>query len=540
MTRASQLLLTFLANAAWQVALIAAVASGCSWLLRSTAARYRHLLWVIALSAAVVLPIATSIDFDQGYAATAEARYESLTVQIPAEQLVSKPAMVSLTNLLHVSVGETVAMMLLGLYLIIVTYRTIKLLMAWRSARRIAHGSSPATLPDEVAGIVDECRRTLGVGRFRIHQSQSVPTPVTVGVFDPIVVLSEESLSNPDSAVLRSAVGHELVHILRRDYLWNLFYEVVSIPLSFHPAMSLMKRSIGRTRELRCDEIVTERLVDAETYARALLRVASASVPASYSTRPLTVGITDADILEERVMKMLNRNRVSPWHAALLIALASLLLAIPCAAAAPMAFRISVGQQHPSSEASSPSLEAQEAQERREQEKREGELKAQRLRVEQLAEQEAKEQEMHARELEAKALKELGLTEQAKAQQERSVQEQERALKLEAEAREKAETEYLFKVAGNVKEIEEHRRLERQARAKHQAELAREAKVSMDQAIQLALNQHAGKVVECMLVKEMNEVMYRLIIVNETDPGTRVYVFLSGMDGRIVKTETER
>ena len=156
-------------------------------------------------------------------------------------------------------------------------------------------------------------------------------------------------------------------------------------------------------------------------------------------------------------------------------------------------------------------------------------------------EQELKEQEGQARELRAKALKEQELSGEAKAQQERSVQEQERALKLEAEAREKAEGElFLFKVAGNSKEIEEHRRLERQARAKHQAELAREAKVSMDQAIQLALNQHGGKVVECMLVKEMNEVMYRLIIVNETDPLTRVYVFLSGMDGRIVKTETEK
>jgi beta-lactamase regulating signal transducer with metallopeptidase domain len=261
MTRASQLLLTFLANAAWQVALIAAVASGCSWLLRSTPARYRHLLWVTALSAAVVLPIATSIDFDQGYGATRQTRDESSVFWVPADQPASKPATVSLANTLHVSVGATVAMVLLGLYLIVVIYRVIRLLMAWRCARRIAHDSSPATLPT-IAGIVDECRRTLGVGRFRIHQSQSVPTPLTVGVFDPIVVLSE-SLSNPDSAVLRSVVGHELVHILRRDYLWNLFYEVVSIPLSFHPAVALIKRCIGATK-LRCDEIVTERLVDAK------------------------------------------------------------------------------------------------------------------------------------------------------------------------------------------------------------------------------------------------------------------------------------
>ena len=126
-------------------------------------------------------------------------------------ELMSKPARVSLTNLLHVSVGETAAMMLLGLYLIVVIYRAVKLLMAWRCARRMVHDSSPATLPAELATIVDECRKTLGVGRFRVHHSQSVSTPLTVGVLDPIIVLSEESLSNPDSAFLRSAVGHELV-----------------------------------------------------------------------------------------------------------------------------------------------------------------------------------------------------------------------------------------------------------------------------------------------------------------------------------------
>ena len=38
----SQLLLNFLLNAAWQIALIAALASFGAWLLRSSAARYRH------------------------------------------------------------------------------------------------------------------------------------------------------------------------------------------------------------------------------------------------------------------------------------------------------------------------------------------------------------------------------------------------------------------------------------------------------------------------------------------------------------------
>src|SRR5688572_2375225 len=57
----SQLLLNFLLNAAWQIALIAALASFGAWLLRSSAARYRHWLWVSALLLAFLVPATTSI-----------------------------------------------------------------------------------------------------------------------------------------------------------------------------------------------------------------------------------------------------------------------------------------------------------------------------------------------------------------------------------------------------------------------------------------------------------------------------------------------
>jgi beta-lactamase regulating signal transducer with metallopeptidase domain/uncharacterized membrane protein YkoI len=612
MTKASQLLLTFLANAAWQVALIYAAARACSWLLRSTSARYRHLLWVVALSAAIILPVVTSLDFERSDYATPQSQYESPPVTMTVDQSVATAGGPLIASPVHLSLGEQAAMILLALYLLIMFYRCIKLLRAWQRARAIARDSSPAELPEGVAAIVDECRGTLGVGAFRIHQSHSIPTPVTVGVFDPIVILPGEALRGADSAMVRSAVGHELVHILRRDYLLNLLYEVASIPLSLHPAAALIRRYIRRTRELRCDEIVTQRLVNAETYARALLQLANAAVPSTDPARSLTVGITDADILEERVMTMLKKNSTSRRRVGMLIVLASVLLAIPCAAAARMAFRISVGRNATGevadgravliastpgkvvrillqvgdgveaqqgvlvveamkmqNEVSSPKAgrvaemrvregqtvnagevlavivpEPQESQQRSEQEKKqEEELKAQERQARELAEQEQKRQERMARELQERQIREQNLNEKARSEQQL---EEERLIKMDAEAREKAEAQekarsetYLFRVEGNKEEMEARRRAELQERARRQSELAKQVKVSMDQAVQLASNQQAGKVVECNLMKEMNEVMYRVVIVNGAEP-ERVYVFLSGMDGRILKIEHEK
>src|ERR1044072_4073445 len=61
LTRFSELLLTFVLNAVWQVALIAALASCGAWLLRHASTRYQHGLWVAALCLSLLVPAATAI-----------------------------------------------------------------------------------------------------------------------------------------------------------------------------------------------------------------------------------------------------------------------------------------------------------------------------------------------------------------------------------------------------------------------------------------------------------------------------------------------
>src|SRR5689334_17536527 len=61
MRTGSQLLLTFLLNAVWQIALIGVLASFGAWLLRRSTARYQHWLWVAALCLSLVVPAVTSL-----------------------------------------------------------------------------------------------------------------------------------------------------------------------------------------------------------------------------------------------------------------------------------------------------------------------------------------------------------------------------------------------------------------------------------------------------------------------------------------------
>ncbi|HEU4932038.1 MAG TPA: hypothetical protein VFT48_08145, partial [Pyrinomonadaceae bacterium] len=60
MLRLSEFILNFVLNSAWQVTAIFVVAAMASWLLRNGPARYRHVLWVIALVACLVVPLLTT------------------------------------------------------------------------------------------------------------------------------------------------------------------------------------------------------------------------------------------------------------------------------------------------------------------------------------------------------------------------------------------------------------------------------------------------------------------------------------------------
>src|SRR5215470_15430823 len=61
----TQVLLTFVLNAVWQVALIALFAFVCARLMRGTTARLQHRIWVTALLVALVVPAWSAMRFKE-------------------------------------------------------------------------------------------------------------------------------------------------------------------------------------------------------------------------------------------------------------------------------------------------------------------------------------------------------------------------------------------------------------------------------------------------------------------------------------------
>src|SRR5262249_49762468 len=151
--------------------------------------------------------------------------------------------------------------------------------------------------------IIIRCQAALGIDVVPILCAPQVTGPLTMGARPAVIVLPERLFNETSPELLASVLGHEMAHIRRRDFLLNLLFELLYWPLAFHPASGLIKRRLQQTRELACDEMATGGLVNAVIYARALVRMAGASL--SGSSPEYTLGVFDADILEERIMKLI-------------------------------------------------------------------------------------------------------------------------------------------------------------------------------------------------------------------------------------------
>jgi hypothetical protein len=127
----------------------------------------------------------------------------------------------------------------------------------------------------------------------------------------------------------------------------NLIYELAALPISFHPAAIFLKRRINETRELACDEIAISRLTRPTEYAQSLVALArKMSAPPAFPRSGYLLGVFDANILEERIMKILDQKRRLNDHLAkAALALSAFLFATSCIFGS--AFSLSVGQEKP-------------------------------------------------------------------------------------------------------------------------------------------------------------------------------------------------
>jgi beta-lactamase regulating signal transducer with metallopeptidase domain len=311
----NEIVVTYVTNALWMTCVIAAVTVFLSRALRRGPSSYRHALWVAALLLAVLLPFASLRGSRNNDKPRPESVAAASTVQ-PAEKGFRGASSWALwRGMRHggrrVQFGPLWVGLVALLYLGFIFYRAVRLYRGWQSLGAMLRKSSEPQIRPAMRTVVEQCHSLLGMKPVPILLSLEGKGPATLGIHNPVLVLPEWFFSQASEDELSSVLGHELAHIRRRDFFLNLVFELLMLPISFHPAAALIKARIDQTRELACDEIATECLSTRTQYARSLLSIAQSMAA---NQRPATVGyalgLFDTNTLEDRVMNVLaNANR---------------------------------------------------------------------------------------------------------------------------------------------------------------------------------------------------------------------------------------
>jgi beta-lactamase regulating signal transducer with metallopeptidase domain len=146
--------------------------------------------------------------------------------------------------------------------------------------------------------------------------STAIEDPVTVGVFQPAILLPSKVLPDLGEQELSVVLAHEYGHIRRRDFAVHILCELISLPVAWHPGIRYLMSKISQTRELACDDYATARLGKRRSYANTLLHLASLCLRV-HRGNAAGLGIFDGDNLEARIM-MLTEKRLSQSRASVI------------------------------------------------------------------------------------------------------------------------------------------------------------------------------------------------------------------------------
>ncbi len=123
---------------------------------------------------------------------------------------------------------------------------------------------------------LERCRRRVGIGQdVALAWSDRLGIPVVLGWARPTILLPA-SLSDLDSRDHADAILlHELSHVRRGDYPWNVLLRLVQALYWPHPLIWLLGHAIAEFREQVCDDICVHELGDRSSYGETLLAVAA-------------------------------------------------------------------------------------------------------------------------------------------------------------------------------------------------------------------------------------------------------------------------
>jgi len=244
-----------LLHAGWQVLVVAALYRLCELCLTQLSIGSRYRLGLGAMVLSLAMAMATFI-YEEARLSTAAAALTPAAPLSMAPQLGISVWLPWIDAAWLTGVGVLSLRLAGGLWFINALHRA----------------ALPA--PAELIRRFDVMAQGLGLGgRVTLRLHPRISSPFVTGIVRSVVYLPLSIVSALSPEQLDSVLSHELEHVLRRDYFWNLVQSTIEILFYFHPAVWWLGSRLREQRELICDDAALMACRDPIVYATALLRL---------------------------------------------------------------------------------------------------------------------------------------------------------------------------------------------------------------------------------------------------------------------------
>jgi beta-lactamase regulating signal transducer with metallopeptidase domain len=121
---------------------------------------------------------------------------------------------------------------------------------------------------------LDTMRERLQLTKYvDLVESALVRSPMVVGHLKPMILFPIGAINRLNSNEVEAILAHELAHVMRHDYLFNILQNVIEALFYFHPAVWWLSSQVRTERENCCDDVAISICGNAMTYAKSLVSV---------------------------------------------------------------------------------------------------------------------------------------------------------------------------------------------------------------------------------------------------------------------------
>ena len=277
MTQLPQAIAWTLIHFCWQAAAIAGM-----WRLLGfvTARRTSQTRYLIALSALLLMILSAVATFGwemrpgsttPAIAATAQNLRATLVADFP-RSVAPGIAAVTAQAPPHLTL-PAILPWIDGLWLVGVFALSLRSLGGWWYLRRLRL-TSTIEAPAPVVAAFERISRVLGLRRdIALRLSTAIDSPMTMGTLRAIVLLPLSAVTLLGPEELEVVFAHELAHVRRADFFWNILQTVAETLFFFHPAVWWISACIRHERELCCDDLALRICPNPFIYAHALVHL---------------------------------------------------------------------------------------------------------------------------------------------------------------------------------------------------------------------------------------------------------------------------